>query len=97
MRTEEITDYASFLKAKYALKAEAELERTLIGDELKKGAKQFAPSNFLPGVIENAMSGLVDRIVDSSMAQKVTSALSMVTFVKDMFKGKKAENEAQEQ
>ena len=87
-KTEEIRDYASFLKAKYALKAEAEMERELIGEELKKGAHNLVPDKLFSGFADNFVSGLADRIIDSKIGQKVTSVLSMVSYLKDMF-GKK--------
>lgn len=80
MKKIEITDYASFLKSKYALRSEIEFEREIIGEELKKGVKTLEPTNLLNGVAE--------KIIDSKIGQRLTSAISMVSFVKDLFSKK---------
>lgn len=73
----EITNYASFLKAKQDLREEIDRHRLLIKDELKEGVRNIK--------VVKLMTGFTEKIMDSKLGQQVSNVISVATFVKDLF------------
>lgn len=81
MNEREITDYASFLKAKYALEKEIEFHLASTTDSLKSGVKNFS--------VFKTISGMAEKAMESTVGQKVSEVLSIASVVKSMFGKKK--------
>lgn len=85
MNEREIVDYASFLKAKFALEKEIEFHLASTTDNLKSGVKNMS--------VVKMVSGLAEKAMESTIGQKVSEVLSIASVVKSMFGKKKEEKD----